>query len=66
MTMLIGYFLLVIVSTQPWPIMFGPYTHSECLDTLDYLKRLDYEVSSCEVLPLPQPDAVYRRIPFVP
>lgn len=56
--MLIAYFLLVILPDQSWPQLLGPYTQEECHTTLEFLVRRNVEVSGCELLPLPQPDAV--------
>lgn len=55
---LVAYFLLALLPDQAWPHMLGPYSYAECHDTLEFLVRRDIEVSSCELLPLPQPDAV--------
>lgn len=60
---LVAYFLLVIVPTQAWPLMLGPYDYEACHETLEFLLRRDYEVSRCELLPLPQVDAVAFRQP---
>lgn len=56
--MLVAYFLLVLLPDQAWPHLLGPYSDEECHATLEFLVRRNLEVSACELLPLPQPDAV--------
>lgn len=64
---LVAWFLLVIVpGGNPWPEILGPYEYAECLAVKEYLNRRGYELSSCELMPLPQPDAVYLEVPFIP
>lgn len=55
--LIVAYFLLVILPAQDWPKMLGPYTYEECHDNLEFLLRRNYDVSRCELLPLPQVDA---------
>jgi len=64
--MLIAYFLLILVSWQEWPVVAGPYTIDECFAVKEFLDRRGYEVSSCEVMPHPQPDAVMLVVPYLP
>ena len=64
--MLIAFFILVMVPPQPWPMLFGPYEEDECHAVFDFLNRRQYDLSSCTLLPLPQPDAVYVSLPFIP
>jgi hypothetical protein len=64
--MLVAYFILIMISSQEWPMMAGPYTYEECLSVKEFLIRRDYDVSGCELLPLPQVDAVSLEIPSLP
>ena len=64
--MFIAWFLCVIVSWQEWPVLLGPYEKSECLAVKEYLDRRGYEVGSCGLMPLPQEDARYEQVPFIP
>ncbi len=67
MCALVAWFLLVLVpGGNPWPEILGPYDRSECEPVKEYLDRRGYEISSCELLPLPQPDAVYLPVPYLP
>lgn len=65
-SMLIAYFVLVIVSTQDWPKLLGPYTYEECHAVDEFLSRMQYDTSGCTILPLPQDDALYATVPFLP
>jgi hypothetical protein len=64
--MLIAYFLFVLVPTQPEPEMLGPYTYEECHAVDEFLSRLQYETSGCSQLSIPQDDAVYLAVPYLP
>lgn len=66
--MLVAFFLFVLIpgSMQEWPEELGPYEHEECLAVKEFLDRRGYEISSCELMPLPQPDAVYLVVPALP
>ena len=64
--MLIGYFLLVIVVFQEWPEILGPYTQEECMTEKEFLVNRGYEVSGCELLPIPQEDAKLINVPYLP
>lgn len=50
-----AYFMLVLLPDQTWPHVLGPYSFDEHHETLEFLLRRNYDVSSCELLPLPQP-----------
>ena len=64
--LLIAYFLLIMIPPQEWPMMAGPYELEECLDVKEFLDRRGYELSSCELLPLPQDDAILLHVPYLP
>ena len=64
--MLIAYFLFIIVTWQEWPMTAGPYTLEECYAVKEYLDRRGYELSSCEVMSVPQEDAVKLEVPYIP
>lgn len=64
--MLIAYFLLVIVTTQDHPKVLGPYTYEECHAVDEFLSRLQYETSGCGLLPVPQEDAEWIPVPYLP
>lgn len=64
--MLIAYFLLVMVSFQEWPMLLGPYDYQECLGVKEFLIHREYELEGCANLPLPQPDAYYLQVPYLP
>jgi hypothetical protein len=64
--MLIAYFLLVMLTTREYPELLGPYTYEECHAVDEFLSRLNYETSGCSILSVPQDDAVYLEVPYLP
>lgn len=64
--MLIAYFLLVILTTQEYPEILGPYTYEECHAVDEFLSRLNYETSGCSILPVPQESARHLEVPYLP
>jgi hypothetical protein len=62
----VAYFLFIIVTWREWPVEVGPYTLEECHSVKEFLDRRGYEVSGCEVMSVPQEDAVKLEIPHIP
>lgn len=52
--MLIAWFLFLIIPTQDWPLLVGPYDFETCQHVFTYLNSLSFQVESCTILPLPQ------------
>ncbi len=64
--MLIAYFIFVMVAFQEWPLTLGPYDYQDCLAVKEFLIHRDYDLEGCVVMPLPQPDAHYLPVPYLP
>lgn len=64
--MLVAFFLFVMIPVQEWPEELGPYTWEECFAVQEYLNRRGYDTTTCSVMPLPQPDAIYLEVPYLP
>ena len=63
---LMAYFLLILLPEHEWPAMFGPFEYEECRAVFEFIDRQNLESSGCVLLPLPQEDAVYVTVPFIP
>lgn len=63
---MIAYYLIVQLGLgSPCPVLYGPYTHGQCLDMQEWLVSRGYEKGDCALLPIPQ-EAQDLQIGYLP
>ena len=53
--MVMAFYFSVLLVTQTWPVLIGPYQEwAQCASVREYLDRRGYETSACEPMPMGQ------------
>ena len=64
---LIAFYFSLMLSTQSYPVMVGPYeSWEECTKVREWLDWRSYETDNCETFPYPQGDNQLLVVPYLP
>lgn len=64
---LCAFYFSLLVSTQSYPVMVGPYeSWEECTKVREWLDGRAYETDDCETFPYPQGDSQMLAVPYLP
>jgi len=64
---LCAFYFSLMLSTQSYPIMVGPYdSWEECTKVREWLDGRAYETDDCETFPYPQSGSQMLVVPYLP